>query len=219
MLRAVPSTFESADPEHPPVLPINVREDVDESLANEALDLIAPHDWDRLSHGYGAATDTPAQLAAVVVGDEPTRARAWWNLWGNIWHQGTIYSATAPAVPVLAAVARWSAHPDRVQAIVLLREIAAGEGSNKTVVDAALAEALPLLYSQWAAEPDLVKRALLWLLGVCPALRAAHPALVETVLPDEHRDAWNLILTHGWQTDNEYDAYCQFEAWATEGAY
>jgi hypothetical protein len=218
MLRAVPSTFENADHEHPPVLSIVVREDIDESLANEALDLIARHDWERLSHAYGTAADAPAQLAAVVVGDTTTRARAWWNLWGNIWHQGTVYSATAPAVPVLATVARWEDHPDRVQAFMMLREIAAGYGAAKAAVDAVLEVALPPLFERWIDEPEVVKRVLLWTLSASPALRAEHPALVEAVLLDEHREAWSLAITAGWETDEQFDAYCEFEAWATEGA-
>jgi hypothetical protein len=217
MLRPIPTSFANADGDRAP-RPLVLRHELDETRANEALDLIAQHDWDRLRDAYGPATDVPAQLAAIVVGDDPTRERAWWNLWGNIWHQGTIYGATVPAVAVLAAIARWHAHPDRVQAIVLLREIADGEGSSKAAVDAALAGVLSPLCSQWAAEPELVKRALLWLVSACATLRAAHPDLVDAVLPDEHRDAWNVIVGRGWETDDEYDAFCEFEAWATEGA-
>jgi hypothetical protein len=100
MALEVPESFESYDM---PVAPIVVREGIDERQAGRVLDLIADTDWSALSHAYGPATNTAAQLAAVVVGDRLTRKRAWDNLWGN-----------------------------------LLRESAAGEGSEKAEVDAAL---------------------------------------------------------------------------------
>ena len=68
------------------------------------------------------------QLAAVAVGDDATRTSAWWNLWGNIHHQGTIYGAAVPAVPILGCLSSWRPYPDRAEAIQLLREIAAAPG-------------------------------------------------------------------------------------------
>ncbi len=53
--------------------------------------------WDRLGHAYGAATDVPGILREVAAGD----ADALSELFGNIWHQGTVYEATAYAVPFL----------------------------------------------------------------------------------------------------------------------
>ena len=48
---------------------------------------------------------------------------------GNIHHQGTVYGATLPAVPFVAAIAQRGGHPDRVEAIAFLREIAVADGS------------------------------------------------------------------------------------------
>ena len=48
-----------------------------------------------------AATDVPRNLRALAFGDEQERKQALHALHGNIWHQHTIYEATAFAVPFL----------------------------------------------------------------------------------------------------------------------
>lgn len=54
-------------------------------------------DWASLNHAYGSAEDVPDQLRAIAKGDE----EAFSDAFGNLWHQGTVYSATAAAVPFL----------------------------------------------------------------------------------------------------------------------
>jgi len=58
------------------------------------LDTVA---WDDLGHAYGGASDVPNLLRGLAEGD----GNALYELFGNIWHQGTVYEATAPAVPFL----------------------------------------------------------------------------------------------------------------------
>lgn len=58
--------------------------------------------WDHLFHAYGLATDTPAQLAALTA--EAGAADPLGHLHGAVLHQGTIYSATAPAARVVAGL-------------------------------------------------------------------------------------------------------------------
>ena len=82
----------------------------------DALDAVP---WLRLGHAYGPARDVPALLYAVTVGGTDARKAAWWELWGNIHHQGTVYEATSPAVPFIAALAGRDGYPDRVQAVSL----------------------------------------------------------------------------------------------------
>jgi hypothetical protein len=60
----------------------------------DGLDTIA---WDRLTHAYGAAIDVPEFLRRLAVGN----GEALGELFGTIWHQGTVYDATAYAVPFL----------------------------------------------------------------------------------------------------------------------
>lgn len=61
--------------------------------------------WASLRHAYGPAGDVPGILRAILDGDQKTAKEAASELFGNIWHQGTVYQATAPAVPFLARLA------------------------------------------------------------------------------------------------------------------
>jgi hypothetical protein len=59
--------------------------------------------WERLWHAYGLAVDTPGHLRGLADPDPEVRGRAIAHLHGHVFHQGTIFPATAPAV---AAVCR-----------------------------------------------------------------------------------------------------------------
>jgi hypothetical protein len=61
--------------------------------------------WSELRHAYGSAEDVPGLLRAVASGDAEAAKNAVHKLYGNIWHQGTVYEATAYAVPFLARLA------------------------------------------------------------------------------------------------------------------
>jgi hypothetical protein len=62
----------------------------------EGLDNI---DWSKLSHAYGEANDVPDLLRALASKEEAKRLEAQNELYGNLWHQGTVYEASAYAVP------------------------------------------------------------------------------------------------------------------------
>jgi hypothetical protein len=64
----------------------------------EGLDTV---DWGALTHAYGEATDVPGLLRSLLSPDPKQRERAIYELFGNIWHQGTVYPATAATVPFL----------------------------------------------------------------------------------------------------------------------
>ncbi len=87
-------------------------------------------DWKRLSHAYGSARDLPALLMAVARGEDDGG-----DLFANIYHQGTVYSATAAAAPFLAELAlAFVQQPDATRActdvtlLTLLGHIASGAG-------------------------------------------------------------------------------------------
>lgn len=92
--------------------------------------------WDRLEHAYGSAADVPGLLRTLASEAPADRERASWELFGNIHHQGTVYEASAAAVPFLARIAI-EAEPltddERAMIIVLLGAIAGG--SSAVVVD------------------------------------------------------------------------------------
>ena len=58
-------------------------------------------DWGWLSHAHGEAADVPWLLRSIASTDPKVRQEPIYELFGNIWHQGTVYPATAAAVPFL----------------------------------------------------------------------------------------------------------------------
>ncbi|SFR25028.1 hypothetical protein SAMN04488564_108193 [Lentzea waywayandensis] len=82
--------------------------------------------WDRLTHAYGPADDVPDQIRDLVSPDEDRRQKALWELSGNIYHQGTIYEATAYAVPFLLEVLTAPECDEQPQLLSLLCSIVTG---------------------------------------------------------------------------------------------
>ena len=181
--------------------------------------------WQRLRHAYGTADDVAVQLYAVALGDAEVRAGAWWELWGNVLHQGTVYEATVHAVPFIAAVAGDNSHPDRVQALCFLREAAVGSGDHSTAVHEVVRPFAQELLTRAPLEPVLVQRALLWLLSAFPALVPDYPMLSQLV-PPALRNGWQEMLEraparHQDGEDEEDDAALdrqqEVERWALAG--
>ncbi|HEX7307464.1 hypothetical protein [Lentzea sp.] len=83
-------------------------------------------DWSRLTHAYGAADDVPDQLRDLLSPDAERRRKALWALNGNIYHQGTVYQATAHAVPFLLEVLAAPGCAERPELLDLLSGIVTG---------------------------------------------------------------------------------------------
>lgn len=234
----MPSAFKTMRGEEGAEHRIVPRQNLDDAAVAALLGQLSSVRWSDVYHAYGPADDVPGQLAAVIVGDDETREEAWWNLWGNIHHQGTIYEATVPAVPILLGLATWPDHPDRVQALLMLREVGAAEGvyvgrygaDDELVSDedeqqrlypelrSMLAAGLAPILSGWRNEPPDVQRALIWLLSVGGELRGQHQDLVDEVLPEEHRQAWELEIADAVDSQEEADAVFALEDWVHNGA-
>ena len=82
--------------------------------------------WKKLPHAYGSADDVPDLLRALRTAAPDLRGEEspLWQLFGNIWHQGTVYEATAYAVPFLLEIAADKETLDRCGVLGLLAEIA-----------------------------------------------------------------------------------------------
>lgn len=83
-------------------------------------------DWASLRHAYGPAEDVPVLLRLLVSESASERDDAMHALYGNIFHQGSRYEATAHAVPFLAALAADPRVQDRAEIVHLLSAIAIG---------------------------------------------------------------------------------------------
>lgn len=81
--------------------------------------------WATVEHAYGPATDVPSLLVALT-GSRDQQERAVYELHGNIWHQGTVYEATAYAVPFLARLVLTEPPPLRDELMNLVANIATG---------------------------------------------------------------------------------------------
>ena len=134
----------------------------------EGLDIVR---WHELHHAYGRADEVPSLLRDVAIGSETVRERAIDQLFGCLDHQGTVYEASAFAVPFLAEIAgdrrtpfRW-----RVWVLVLLAGLADGnevsDGRYVLAARAAVAKELAVLL------PLMNERgldvAIAWIAGNC----------------------------------------------------
>jgi hypothetical protein len=90
------------------------------------LDRLDDVPWHSLSHAYGPADDVPELLRDLTSSDGKVRSDAMYTLYGNIWHQGTVYEATAYAVPFLLELLQDESIADRREILVLLVHLAYG---------------------------------------------------------------------------------------------
>jgi hypothetical protein len=77
--------------------------------------------WGELKHAYGAATDLPDRLRLVAAGSEDAVG----ELHHSICHQGTVYQASAFAVPFLVELLESEVAP-RTEILFLLQALARG---------------------------------------------------------------------------------------------
>lgn len=68
------------------------------------LDGLDAIDWESIEHAYGSATDVPPLLRALADGRDLKKTT--YELWGNVFHQGTRYEASRHVVPFLYEILR-----------------------------------------------------------------------------------------------------------------
>lgn len=92
------------------------------------LDGLDAVDWQSLTHAYGPATDVPGLLRALLSPDQEVREEAVFALFAGICHQGTVYPASAAAVPFLYELLTALEVQDKPAVAHLLASIAGGVG-------------------------------------------------------------------------------------------
>ncbi len=92
------------------------------------MDELGQIPWSHLTHAYGPADDVPGLLRSLKTAspDLQREESPLWQLFGNIWHQGTVYEATSYAVPFLIELAADPNTPDRTGILHLIACIATG---------------------------------------------------------------------------------------------
>jgi len=127
--------------------------------------------WHELHHAYGAADNVPSLIRKLTTGSDTDRQRAVDDLFGSLAHQGTVYEASAAAVPFLVEIGvdqrthlRW-----RVWVLVLLSALASGnefgDGGNRLATRAAVARELGKLLP--LADQRGLDVAIAWIAGNC----------------------------------------------------
>ena len=220
------ATFDTSKDGSPSKVSVRVRSGVSADERRTLARRLDAVPWELLEAAYGPAVAVPVHLYAAAYGEADTRAAAWWELWGNVHHQGTVYEATVHAVPFVAAVAADKTHPDRVQAVSFLRELAVGSGQHAAAVRDAVRPAVAALLAGSRNEPALVQQALVWLLSSFPSDIAEHPDLVG-LIPLSLRDGWSEVLErvrtrhedreYDEDDDASFDRQQEFEQWALAG--
>jgi hypothetical protein len=90
------------------------------------LDGLDDISWQSLRHAYGSASDVPVLLRALAV-PGPGQEAALYELFGNIWHQGTVYEASSYAVPFLVELAAEPGLTRRDEILGLIGALANGK--------------------------------------------------------------------------------------------
>lgn len=82
--------------------------------------------WKTLNHAYGSAEDIPDLIRALTYDSDNIREKTLYTLYSNIWHQGTVYQATAYAVPFLIELLSASNVTRKYDILIYLSHLAEG---------------------------------------------------------------------------------------------
>ncbi|MFE7365893.1 hypothetical protein [[Kitasatospora] papulosa] len=135
--------------------------------------------WAALTHAYGSAADVPDCLRALAGEDDEKAAEALSELYGSILHQGSVYEATAHAVPFLARTAAAGIRAADVLAFLGgIAESGAGDGDgDEAAARRAVTAELPLLLASVEAEDSDVRQAAAWAAAMTGAADEAYGTL------------------------------------------
>lgn len=100
-----------------------------------SLDDLEEIRWESLSHAYGPAADIP-RLFRQLETERSDYDEVWSELYASLAHQGTVYTASANAVPFLLRLLPNLRDRDRASALGLIAEIGTGRATDAEVVKA-----------------------------------------------------------------------------------
>jgi hypothetical protein len=136
----------------------------------EGLDAVP---WHELHHAYGPADDVPGLLRDLAAGDETVRERAIDELFGSLDHQGTVYEASAFAVPFLAEIATDRGTPLRWKTWTLILLAGLADGNDVSDPRCAVAARGSVVEQLRMLLPLMDERgldvAMAWIAGNCGA--------------------------------------------------
>lgn len=139
------------------------------------LDQLDKIDWARLEHAYGPATDVPDCLWRLASADKEVRGDAMYDLYGNIWHQGTVYEATAHALPFLIELLGNESVSGKDEILIYLAHLATGNSYHDVHQHLSL-------FEKERAKPDFqqnVLRELTWVKAAREAVLLGYPVYLQ----------------------------------------
>jgi hypothetical protein len=95
----------------------------EEQVMLNGLDNIS---WETLNHAYGSAEDVPDLIRALTYDGDDMRDMTLYTLYSNLWHQGTVYQATAYAVPFLIELLTVNHVTRKYDILIYLAHLATG---------------------------------------------------------------------------------------------
>jgi hypothetical protein len=172
--------------------------------------------WAKYSHAYGKAADVPELLRGLLATSAPRRGEAIAQLAASICHQGTLFSATAPAIPFLIELVAAPRVKDKENILALLSDIATLDDYEPFLLEGmprALPAGLPAAFKRslvavragaptyaalLAAKEPAVRGRAAFLLAWLPDTAAEHAPLVRDALRVEKdqgvRAAYCIVL-------------------------
>jgi len=115
--------------------------------------------WKTLNHAYGSAEDVPDLIRALVNESDDIRDNTLYTLYSNLWHQGTVYQATAYAVPFLIELLTSPQVTRKYDILIYLAHLAVGNSYLDTHDNRFLSDNRQDVYqTRLETELDYVKR-------------------------------------------------------------
>lgn len=137
-------------------------------------------DWQNLTHAYGAAIDVPHLLLDLTEEDADIREEAIQEFHSNIWHQGTVYEASAYAVPFLIELLEMELETEKPEILSLLSLLATGSSYHEVHSPLDLAES-----KDPEARQELIDQELAWVRASRSAVCAGTPTFVRLLADPE----------------------------------
>jgi hypothetical protein len=151
-------------------------------------------DWATLEHAYGSAEAVPRLLRQLRSADTPTREDALDQLLFTIVHQGTRYSATAPAVPFLVELATAPDTHHRARLVNLLAYAAIGDDQASLPDGILTLDQVRYTTNTPGDEQEFGP----WALAAYQAVQASLPALLPLLDKDDDRLRREMAYLLAW---------------------
>ncbi len=130
-------------------------------------------DWGSLEDAYGPAVEVPHQVRALASADPDEALGGLHGLGAGIFHQGSYYSATAPAIPFIVDAVAHAAPAMKAEIALFLADMAAVHAAPRVAYE-------PWVFHSTPGEPDYTEA-----IAAVDAVRAASGVHATWINADE----------------------------------